>query len=442
MEMSFGNKRTIKVFKDNKCVSIGIPKNNLLIHLDSIGMIDVIESKTIFKNLNGIGNDFILQNFDFDNNDVWLDNSLHFDGKKSYLTCDGVFNTNNIFTVSVSIHVPLNGKFICSLPGINYMYSQNKDLYIVCSSNKIKISNCIEPNTFYNIILTYEIGRLTVYFNGIKKYTQVNVTKGYNNKFLLGKDIANNYGEFMLHSFIYYNKALSKNEIQSLTDIEKSRYIVYYENNLILDCRGLNSMLNYGGFISIRDNSPKRNHLRCKDWYTHFPKARAYTLTGINSMSVVGRPLLLDSFTIEIMFSKVRYMFAERVFLLGKYKENEYGIELLLDVRGLIIRLHNKDEDVFEYTYPLSYDNKRNHIAVSYDKSKKELSLYSNGYKVKQFKNINYTDCVSDMTLDFAKKKGYFPYIGNINSIRIYDTCIDSKCIASNYNEDIRIYKQ
>ena len=440
MEMSFGNKRTIKVFKDNKCVNIGIPKNNLLTHLDSIGMIDVIDSRTIFRDLSGNDTNFTLQDFDF-NNTVWLDNSLHFDGVTSHLINETSI-VYNIFTVSLSIHVPLNGKFICSLPGINYMYSENKDLYIVCSSNKIKISNCIESNTFYNIILTYEIGRLTVYLNGIKKYTQTNVTKGYNKKFLLGKDIANKYGEFMLHSLIYYDKALSKTEIQTLTDVEKSRYIVYYENNLVLDCRGLNSMLNYGGFISIRDNSPKRNHLRCKDWYTHFPKARAYTLTGINSMSIVGRPLLLDSFTIEIMFSKVRYMFAERVFLLGKYKENEYGIELLLDVKGLIIRLHNKNEDIFEYRYPLAYDNKRNHIAVAYDKSKKELSLYSNGYKVKQFKDINYTDCVSDMTLEFAKKKGYFPYIGNINSIRIYDTCIDPKCIASNYNEDIRIYKQ
>jgi hypothetical protein len=441
MEISYGNKRVLKVFRQDKCVSIGIPKSKLLLHLDSIGMENTkLETRNKFYDISGNNNHFNLYNFDFNDENGWLENNLHFNGETTYIE-NYTFNTINVYTISISFHVPPNGNFAGSFPGINKVYTNNGTLYInVSSSSKISLNSVIKPNKFYNLIMTYEAGRFTVYLNGEKRRVYSNVNKGYVTNFCLGRSVDFTYGEFMLHSVQYYSKALTAQELKTLSDLEQKRYIVYYDKNMVMDVRGYNSMLKYGGFISIRDNSIHHNHLRCSKWYTHFPKTRSYAMTGTNSMNIVGRPLLMDSFTLEFVISHIKYMFAEEVFLMGKYKKGEYGIEITLNVRGLILRIHGKTQ--LEYLYPINYTNKRTSISIVYDRKNQQLILYHNANRVKLFENVDYISNINDMTMNFARKDGYFPFIGNICCIRMYNEAISSSCINDNYEQDMDIYRQ
>ena len=441
MELAVGHQRVLKVFKGDKCVSLDPINNNQVLNLDAIGKTNRASRKNIWEDISGNKNDMRLENFEYTNSGSGWRNNCLFIRNGSYGIKEYETEQTEQFTFNTTIKIEYGGSLYMEVPGISSISIINESITIRVNGSVLKRSNCIKYNKVYNITITYSYGELILYINGEKVSTKVNVYLANNKDLVLGNRNSNGY-DFYVFSVLSYNTKMNEKDISKLSKMQLSRFISYIMDSCVLDVRGYNNLIRYGGQPYIFDNSVYRNHLKANNFIVHIPGKKAYNMVGINSFKLDGRYVLNSSFTIEFCFSKIVCAFSEETPLINNYVYNDNGFEILINTFQLIIRMHNKD-NIQEFKIDLDYTDRKNCISITYDKPQKELLVYFDGAIAKKFNNVEYTIDMNNKVINICTDESkLLKFTGFINYIRFYERVLNQKEIYSNRELDIDIYER
>lgn len=438
-EMNIGGKGIYKVLNNGLCYSIGIPnKDKLELWLDSVGKTNRSQTRNKWLDYSSKGRVINLNNFDYNYKNGWDKNSLHLDGVKSFC-CSDLSVSFTAYTVSISCFIPEAGELLMSAPGFEKIYTLNGRLYIKPSVGQ-EFSCVYEKNKFLSIILTLNNTKLLGYINGVKLIDKDYFYKSNKSILCFGK-YESEYKEFYLHSAHIFSQVLDQKTAESLYRLEEERYSGYNMKDIILDLRGFNRLINYGGIISAMDNSIKENHLRVEKCTYHNFRNYNYTFNGKNYLFTKDRPFLNNSFTIELLFLQKRDAVVKNMYLIGKGELDKFGIEVYIINKELVIRFNNEESNnELRYTF----NNRQiNHIAYTYDIKLKTVILYLNGFMVAKKENVELKSSTEDLSLYIGYKPDseFDGFYGNIFSCRIYENCLNANIVRSNYEIDYKKYK-
>ncbi|MCF6461504.1 LamG domain-containing protein [Clostridium sp. Cult3] len=183
------------------------------------------QSKSIWKDLSGNGNDGQLMNFDFTEDSGWVDGGLRFDGVDDYVEVDDNDSLNSdSFTIDIVINeledIPLTKKIITKsnvmVNGFD-IYTYVNYIYIVLYNNGTRLTaykySKIGTNKGNSLTFTYSQDNqtLTIYLNGdlwSEKNDDDFIYKPSINPIRIG-----NLWNGIFHSLRLYNRALTYEEI-------------------------------------------------------------------------------------------------------------------------------------------------------------------------------------------------------------------------------------
>ena len=443
MEITFGGQRVNKVMKGKECFSIPVPKENLQLWLDAKNKKNYCETNYKWLDISGHDNIVNLNNFDFDYNNGWDENALHFDRKKTFLTCELNQYDNSCFVMSYYLFD--GDELMFSIPGIYAMYSEKGNLILESKVGQLTtIKSKIKYNEFSQLLINIQSNNIYIYLNAELIYDTKYFNKDKKQNILCIGKVEEEFRSMYLHSIQYYSFVQLKENIEKLYRLESDRYFMYSPRDLILDIRGYDRLINHGGDVAFYDHSLRENHLITDNLKFHNRNRGYYSFTGEQGLFKEQRPFFDDSFSFEIGLHPDKISILKNIFIIGKGFLNKYGIQFGMCLNGLIIRFNHSEEESVDYIYKTRTFRKFR-VAVTYDRIKKELVLYINGNHAVTYKDAVLQLNNDDMSIFVAKPKLetdlWDNYFGKMYYLRMYRRVLSPEEIENNDKLDCKIYK-